>query len=98
MWMSVKLGIQSATRMRIVKTQTARTHANVALVTMVMGIGVETSMSVKQDILFALLRQCAKILQAHSHAPARKVTMVMGKYAKVIILGAPFSVIEYNET
>ena len=84
MWMSVKLGIQSATRMRIVKTQTARTHANVALVTMVMGIRVETSMSVKQD-LFAPPRQCAKILQAHSHAPARKVTMVMGKYAKVII-------------
>ena len=78
--------------MRGVKTQTARTHANVALVTMVMGIGVETSMSVKQDILFALLRQCAKILQAHSHAPARKVTMVMGKHAKVITLGAPFRV------
>ena len=60
MWTSVKQGIQSATRMRGVKTQTARTHANVALVTMVMGIGVETSMSVKQD-LFAPPRQCAKI-------------------------------------
>ena len=98
MWTSVKQGIQSATRMRGVKTQSARTCAIVALVTMVMGIGVETSMSVKQDFLFVPPRQCAKILQAHSHAPARKVTMVMGKYAKVIILGAPFSVIEYNKT
>ena len=49
MWTSVKQGIQSATRMRGVKTQSARTRAIVALVTMVMGIGVETSMSVKQD-------------------------------------------------
>ena len=85
------------TRMRSVKTQMARTHANVSLVTMVMGTGVETSMSAKQDVLFVPPRQCAKILQAHSHAPARKVTMAMGTYAKVIILSAPFRVIEYNE-
>ena len=81
------------------KTQMAHTHANVSLVTMVMGTGVETSMSAKQDVLFVPPRECAKILQAHSHAPARKVTMAMGTYAKVIIyIGTAFRVIEYNET